>query len=286
MKKYNFLLIIFFPIICLSQNWAENNAVWYYNQIDYGPPFNHDYLKYYAIGDTVILGDSAKILKQEYLSIYDTSSTQIIMKSENNQVFLYDSTINSYELIYNFNALPGDTISVYCQGASQDTTIQIVVDSISTININGNILGVQYVSQPVYQEYYMTGTIIETIGWTGFMFPIHSWADPPFGGSLRCYEDNNTGLYQLSTFACDYITSLNLPQTKKTKVFPNPTNGIVIIESEEFNFVELIDINGNKIYSGKETKIDISNYSDGLYLVKVVSNGGMKIEKIILKKNE
>jgi len=284
MKKYIFLLILLSPIFCFAQNWAENAAIWHYDQIDFGPPFNHDYLKYTSIGDTTILGMDAKKIKEEYITIYDTTISNIFMRSENNQVFLFDTALNSFRLIYDFSATTGETINVFCRNATQDTTIEIMVDSVSSININGHILGVQYVSQPESQEFYMSGMIIENIGWTGFLFPIHSIADPPFGGSLRCYEDNEIGLYKLSSYDCDYMTSIEtINSLSDLSIFPNPTNGIINIETDKTITVEIFDISGKTIYYGAETKIDISKNKKGLYFLRLVANPEVKVKKIMLQ---
>ncbi|MFH2143677.1 MAG: T9SS type A sorting domain-containing protein [Bacteroidota bacterium] len=285
MKKNILLLLIVSPIICLSQYWGEHNAVWYYNQMDYGPPFDHDYYRFYAIGDTVVLGDTVKIIKQEYISTIDSGYTHHIMKSENNRVFLFDSVTNSFQLIYDFNASQGDTISVFCPTANQDTTIKIIVDSLTYLNLNGYNLIIQYVSQPVFQEFYITGMIIENIGWTGYMFPIHSWVDPPNGGSLRCYEDSLIGLLKCCSYDCDYINSVDyLTQDFDIKVFPNPTSGLINIETENIISIEIIDIDGIIVYDGKETEIDIANLNNGVYLLKIATNEGVKMGKVVLNK--
>lgn len=174
MKTVIFTLILFVSNSCLAQNWAENNAVWHYNQTDMGPPFNDVFIKFSTIGDTVILGESTKIIVEERITLNDTIANEIFMKSDSNRVYLYDSPSNLFKLLYDFNATTGDTIEVLNRWWYLDSTTTIVVDSVSIININGTILGVQYVHQLDLPsvEGNMGGIILENIGWTGFMFPM------------------------------------------------------------------------------------------------------------------
>jgi hypothetical protein len=202
------LLFMLVPFYSYSQNWADNNAVWHYTQINFNTPPNQEYIRFTAAGDTLINGDTLKIILEEIISLNDTLSDEIYMKSDSNRVYYYIPEIEAYKLLYDFNANPGDTIEVYCRQAFNDSTITIYVDSISTIDVNGNILKVQHVSQihSPTDEYWLEGEIIENIGWKGFMFPLHAWADPPYGGPLRCFQDDKIGLFKLTNYDCDYIS--------------------------------------------------------------------------------
>jgi hypothetical protein len=67
---------------------------------------------------------------------------------------------------------------------------------------------------------------------------------------------------------------------------PNPTNGIVNIDSAEtITLCEVYGISGNLIQSFKNSaKIDISPLSSGTYMVKLTSNNGMvSLQKLIRK---
>lgn len=54
------------------------------------------------------------------------------------------------------------------------------------------------------------------------------------------------------------------------------------MEAENVNNICIYDITGNKVYEGKETKIDISGLSRGIYIMKINLSGKAIIEKLIL----
>ncbi|MBV6485206.1 MAG: hypothetical protein KFKLKKLM_01759 [Flavobacteriales bacterium] len=225
MKIFIFTFILFVSNCCLAQNWAENNAVWHYEQINIQPPFDDDFIKFSTIGDSVILGELTKVILEERITLNDTITNEIFMKSDSNRVYLFDIASNSFKLIYDFGTQAGDTIEVFTRDEFSPF-LTIVVDSVSTININGSFLGVQHVRPLLFGGYYdMTGTIIETIGWTGFMFPLSTLADPPYGGELRCFQNDSIGLYQPSTVNCDYISGTeSFKINNNFNIYPNPAN--------------------------------------------------------------
>ena len=294
MKTAIFTLILFVSTSCLAQNWGENNAVWHYEQINIQPPFNEDFIKFSTIGDTIILGELTKIILEERITLNDTIANEIFMKSDSNRVYLFDSSSTTFKLIYDFNALSGDTIEVFTRDPYSDSTI-IIVDSVSTININGTILGVQYVSPLYFGGYYdMSGIIIENIGWTGFMFPLSTLADPPYGGALRCFQNDSIGLYKPSAFDCDYletgIESIN--NSNNLSIYPNPASEILNISiAKEIDLtnatVSLVDVSGKQVLNQRiqstETVIHINHLPNGIYLLNIrLNNEISKFKKITI----
>jgi Secretion system C-terminal sorting domain len=69
------------------------------------------------------------------------------------------------------------------------------------------------------------------------------------------------------------------------KIYPNPTTGIFTISIKEDASVKMYDMFGKLIYTSKtnigESKIDISNYPSGIYLLQVETENGSVTKKII-----
>jgi len=70
------------------------------------------------------------------------------------------------------------------------------------------------------------------------------------------------------------------------KVFPNPTNNILTIQNNEvLTGIEIVNISGQVLYASKfdmtEVKLDLSDYSSGVYFVRITSNEKRKLIKVI-----
>jgi hypothetical protein len=73
----------------------------------------------------------------------------------------------------------------------------------------------------------------------------------------------------------------------KTKVFPNPTAGIIHIITENEVNVTIVDVLGKTVYAAnnitKNNSIDLSNLQKGIYFAKIEGDNASTTEKIILK---
>jgi len=70
------------------------------------------------------------------------------------------------------------------------------------------------------------------------------------------------------------------------KLYPNPTTGMLNINSDEPLLITIFDISGKQIYLSKQAnktfEIDLSNNSKGLYFINIIKNNKVFMEKIIL----
>ena len=69
-------------------------------------------------------------------------------------------------------------------------------------------------------------------------------------------------------------------------VYPNPTNGIVTVNgNNSIKSIQLYDVQGRLLQTNlvneNETTIDVSTKSKGVYFLKILSDKGMKVEKIV-----
>lgn len=74
------------------------------------------------------------------------------------------------------------------------------------------------------------------------------------------------------------------------KIYPNPANNKITINSPEKSILEMTDINGQIIETFQQNSsnmtIDISNYPNGIYFVKVKAQEKMFVQKIIKTENQ
>ena len=67
-------------------------------------------------------------------------------------------------------------------------------------------------------------------------------------------------------------------------IYPNPAEDFIMINSENVEFAEVIDIYGRVITASEingETRIDMSNFADGIYYVRLHSNGETAVQKVV-----
>lgn len=114
-------------------------------------------------------------------------------------------------------------------------------------------------------------------------------------------DDDNSGLQQVNggisnsayyyiddvcvsndSLSCLIPTSIyDRHETNEFNIYPNPTTGHVIIKAEEVESIEIINIDGRIVYSGKETELDLSMHPNGIYFIKVITDKQTVTKKLI-----
>ncbi|MCK9422691.1 MAG: T9SS type A sorting domain-containing protein [Bacteroidales bacterium] len=291
MQKLIFIILTVISIQTVAQEFAPIGAKWTYDQGTFNPDLT-TYQTIESISDTMINGiPCKKLMKISRLSgIPDTS--YLYAYSVTDSVFFFAG--NDFHLLYDFSALPGDTITLGFYTTYNGSPLKMVIDSTGTININGQIKTLQYVScgDGIIIEF--GGIVIDGIGNIHFMFPR---LDLSLDGPLRCYEDTNTGLF-INPYHynngwnfqdCDQIiTGIDEPvTTSNVVIYPNPATQFLEItnldRSTEYKFM---DIQGRSVKSGVVFPSELVNLNDlpgGLYLLHLQNSKLLTTKKIIVK---
>ena len=107
---------------------------------------------------------------------------------------------------------------------------------------------------------------------------------------------STTSMMQTTWFAMFELDGLEIPGTgsssiteidRNIKLFPNPTDQILILETNDTEFtLSLYDLSGKTIfqnqYKNNKVEIDLNNCSSGTYLIKYQSNTNI-FDKLIIK---
>jgi len=114
----------------------------------------------------------------------------------------------------------------------------------------------------------------------------YTWID-----GVTYTSSNNTATDTLiASNGCDSIVTLNLTlilglnnlaTSSNIKVYPNPTNGKLTIDSKNFEGVEVYDVSGRLINMSELNTIDLEGQSKGLYLLKINANGTTQEFKVL-----
>ena len=89
-----------------------------------------------------------------------------------------------------------------------------------------------------------------------------------------------------TTFTILNVSGLFDSQNTELAVYPNPSNGIFTISLDGNFDYQIINILGDVIINenaNNSTIVDISELSDGIYFVRLISNGAEKTVKLIKK---
>lgn len=311
MKKL-FLFLIFITLNGITfgqQIWVPPGAEWHYGFVRANPALNFGYIKIISVGDTVILGKSCKILDQiqiRYNTWYPTpgfdtlSLGKVYTYADSTKVYTYKN--NKFYTLYDFGATVGTiwTVCWYNLVFPNDTG-QVKVDAIDYSVINGETLKTLYVSRvPGSCIGWTSAVILERLGCINeFMFPDYDEScvsDIQINGNFRCYKDDSFPMYSVtnSDTICEYVLTdigAKIQNEGNINISPNPASEYLLIESSvpQWNnsIISIYTIDGQKIkeiiqQNEMKTRIDVSSYKPGLYILNIIGKDGCNMNKKII----
>ena len=187
--------------------------------------------------------------------------------------------------MYDCSAQVGDTIwhqptafqhtdPIYQQFGVTIDRFCSIVDSVSTITIDGQILRQQHIRACDSGEnfYGLGGKVIEKIGFLKGLLGTPSYEvsisiSYPY---LRCYEDNT--IFYENTY-CKSVGIADLRNESEISIYPNPTTDFVYIETLNLGIQPLVfyNIEGkialNQKITSEKTKIDVTHLPKGIYYI-------------------
>ncbi len=292
--------IIVFSLIVLTnfskaQFFGPQGSSWYFSKIYVVPnPLVEDYIQVTSLGDSIIHGILCNRLEiNNPLFCGDQRSVKYTYYS-NDTVFFYEPVYDSFEMLYNMNASPGDTWSIRVPDMNDDDTISIHVNSTDIVTINGiqlksfDVTYFAHFDNMTDIEY--NSTIIERIGDVKYIFNIKpEWSytcDEAIITGLRCYEDLNTPIYTTGIAnSCDFqsYTGIDDVVNEQLKIYPNPSSDKIFLKNDNLDPIdfEIFDLLGNSILKGiTNSEIDISKLNPGSYILLSFEKNTKKSTKI------
>ena len=71
------------------------------------------------------------------------------------------------------------------------------------------------------------------------------------------------------------------------KVYPNPTKGEVMVESEGMSHIRIVNAYGQTVYNakaeGEQVRIDLSGMAKGIYMMHIEANDGQTVKRIVVE---
>lgn len=258
MKNIFIFTFIIISNLILAQNFAPIGAKWNYHKESYYLPLKVSYEEYESIKDTLIKDKNCKIIKvTDHFSNPSVINYQYIYSS-NDSVWYYK--FDEFHLLYNFNANKNETYTIY-----EPNTLypyEVLVDSTSSININGVTRKVQYVTCfDIAIDF--SGVVIQNIGNLYSFFPSGEFSAL---GPLRCYTDNVIGHFQNEYYTisnwneeCNYVYTSIEDIKKNNNVIISSINkeGIVLDGLFDASNYRIYNINGELVKFGVVSNLEI-----------------------------
>ena len=91
------------------------------------------------------------------------------------------------------------------------------------------------------------------------------------------------------TTECLAVTLNTYQENSSINIYPNPSDDIINIEIENIKnaTLEIYNLGGKLIFSkklhSKLEKIDVSDFPDGIYIVKIMQDMDVNVRKMVLK---
>lgn len=287
MKKSTLLLVLIALTMQVSaQEFAPLGAIWHYTQGTINP-YVTSYKTLESVADTAINGVACKKIVEIERYIDTIQVTFQYMYSENDSVFFFKD--GGFHLLYDFGAEAGDTIIL-----DYFMNLEMIIDSTGTIMVNDQERKIQYITSSNGLVFEFGDQIIEGIGSTSFMFPT---TDGDLDGPLRCYEDENTGLY-INPFHpnsgwnhenCEEIITdvKENSGSESILIYPNPVSGIIRIENiDPMTNCRIVNVKGETLIKrniSESNEFNLTALPKGIFFIELKNKDYMTVNKIIKK---
>lgn len=213
-----------------------------------------------------------------------------IRKDSLSRVFLYDTSISSDRMLYDFSLNQGDTLRLYKPASwfEEEDTIKFVVDSTDSVTygVTRKRMFVRCVTA-TYCSWFTGDVVIEGIGSLNshFLSPyIYEFLVIPGDAFNLLYFEENGSTYNFSSGCTVGVSELSY---ENIKIYPNPANGYLNVTGlTRQTTIQLYDLFGREVLTAQLTtgtnRIGTKYLTNGIYIYKVI--GESKVGKVFIEK--
>ena len=145
--------------------------------------------------------------------------------------------------------------------------------------------GISTTTNPV--DYTWTSVTLSETDWQETIVDLSAYAGQTIYVGFHYYGEYLYYVYLDDFQLYNTVTDVKNISETQVNIYPNPTNGIVNIEGENINKIEVYNISGKKIIEtiniNNLTSIDISDHQNGIYFIHITSDNGVLVKKIVLQ---
>ena len=300
MRKITLLL----AVLCFSQvifggneyhKFSGKDALW--NSITTGAMgYPHEWQTIHTLGDTVEINGHKY---NEIKSVANWNTLTVGWLREDTilkKVYYYDYYLEV--VLYDFSLNIGDTIFYGKQYGNPESVYYKVVDSIATIELNGELRKKWYLTTSMYN---MKDIWIEGIGSVyrhGLLNPINP--DIPTNASstyFGCFKYGNILYFNREATNSEdcpcsqWLVSVPeiIGESNEIKLYPIPTKDIlnVYLGNTSYDFLEIYTCNSKlvekiKINSRENIELNFENIKKGIYFIRFSGKDNITLRKIVM----
>ena len=219
---------------------------------------------------------------RELTVLYDELNYTVpfgLLREENKRVYLrrWSSGLQHFteeEVYYDFNLQVGDLFEV---GYGDEPEYIQLMDIEEIVLEDGSVRN-KFVFNMGWEEDFPEVWIegIGSLSGISWRF-IPGWTASGFA-KLKCYFEDDNLIW--TDGECWDDTEENLFES--ISLHPNPTNGILYVDAENLQKVEVLNLLGQKVQSQGCSTIDLSGLGNGVYFVKVTDEEGhVEVRKVV-----
>lgn len=262
-----------------AQQWAPKGAKWTFGTVSAFRPIYH-FTEWISKADTLIDGHNCRIIESIGDWVAGDRSKRNFIYEEKGVVYL--STGGGFSVLYDFTKKSGESWQTWMDTCLLDVT----VDSIGSIIINGFVLRTLYISTDQDE---FSGRVIEFIGHDVRPNPdvdklcYQIVVDGDSYTGLRCYQDEYFGSVEF--YKDCYYSTVGFSENHQSDdlvFFPNPARDKITINSLNLDYTHFIvrDLMGRisqfGIFFPGNKIIDLSSLPNGIYHIEIRGGGILK----------
>lgn len=303
MRKFLLIIILLISFNGKAQSWFNSGTTLHRPyHIDFHFP---GYIKYTSNGTVTVNSLTCQQILAETKCIYMgnlatiTNSYNIVTHYNNGLVTRHYPTTNTFDTIYNFNAVVGDQWCLSPKSYTNCAKSKVIVTAVGTKTIQGVALKWLKVTINGYTAWntfpnVYNDTIIERMGSKAndFLsgFNLCAWvSDGSYGQWIRCYSDNQITNYKtnIDTNQCNFfMNTVSISEesmnTKDIIIYPNPANDYIVIKHNQMSskftaikFINIFNYSGQlllrrEIKNDESLTIRVGSYPKGIYFLKLI----------------
>lgn len=299
--------------------FAPVGATWHYEYLpQFGGNAHLEFGKFVVSGDTVVNGKDCRIVDLVTKPTGISQGDRVLLSQEGDKVYYVVDT--SFHLLYDFSMEAGDSLWIRyplefamafpAWGDVPDTFGLFVVDSMWFTEINGQmrktLYGMTSFENCDFPSCHFEGEFIEGIGNLFWLLPHQIGVDFHDFFGLRCYEDEELGLYKRVEYDCDDpevpVVMVHVDRASASESFPirlilspNPAREQMRLQLEgripEACRLEVSNLAGKVFYQaplaasrGEALHLSVAEWPGGLYVLQVWGPAGelLGVEKAVV----